>query len=283
MSTCRHPATCCRCVCDWRVVGASRVCGGRYACRDARGVPVVLSTRSFGHVPMTSFWVGPCIRVTASRADAKNFALQRRRCGTFLATTRSWLRSHRNHGTRRLGPATSGEGDAASGSHRDARNAPHAEDGSALVGLNAHHPASVSPHPVISMPTLSTRVSVALSATLQLGSGPPNLPRTTDPWCRPRAGVAGGAYGRVASQRHSVDRVLPHAQEVDRADPATDRKMSRRDVVVEAEQPPDLNRRAAAVLLRILLEGASRGDLVQEGEDRSVQSQTRCVSPSTVG
>jgi len=60
---------------------------------------------------------------------------------------------------------------------------------------------------------------------------------------------------------------------VEVADPnAGDRKKLRRNIVVEAVQPPHLNRTAAAVLLRIVLEAADRAKVVQEGDDRSVQS-----------
>lgn len=77
----------------------------------------------------------------------------------------------------------------------------------------------------------------------------------------------------MALRCHSADRVLRHAREVDRTDPdAGDRKTLRCDVVVEAVQPPDLNRTAAAALLRILLQATSHEKVVGEGEDRSVQS-----------
>jgi len=77
---------------------------------------------------------------------------------------------------------------------------------------------------------------------------------------------------RRAPRLHSIDRVLPHAREVDQGDPtAGDRKRLQRDIVVEAVLP-DLNRTAAAVLLRILLEAADRVEVVREGDDRSVQS-----------
>ncbi|HJQ90471.1 MAG TPA: hypothetical protein VJ950_02090 [Acidimicrobiia bacterium] len=60
---------------------------------------------------------------------------------------------------------------------------------------------------------------------------------------------------------------------MDRADPnADDRKRLRRDILVEAVQPPDLNRSAAAALLRIVSEAADRAKVVREGDDRSVQS-----------
>jgi hypothetical protein len=60
---------------------------------------------------------------------------------------------------------------------------------------------------------------------------------------------------------------------VDLADPNVgDRKRLRRDVVVEAVQPPDLNPTAAAALLQIVLEAADRTTVVQDGDDRSVQS-----------
>lgn len=76
----------------------------------------------------------------------------------------------------------------------------------------------------------------------------------------------------VLLEWHYVDRVLLHAREVDRADPnAHDSKTLRRDLVVEAEQPPDLNRTAAAALLQIVVQGASRERLVREREDESVQ------------
>jgi hypothetical protein len=48
--------------------------------------------------------------------------------------------------------------------------------------------------------------------------------------------------------------------------------MPRRDIVVKAVQPPDLNRTAAAALLRIVLEAADRAKVVREGYERSVQS-----------
>lgn len=77
----------------------------------------------------------------------------------------------------------------------------------------------------------------------------------------------------MASECHSVDRVLLHAREVNRPAPnAGDPKTLRRDVVVEAVQPPDLNRTAAAVLLRIVLQAANHERVVREGEDGSVQS-----------
>ena len=67
--------------------------------------------------------------------------------------------------------------------------------------------------------------------------------------------------------------MLPHTLEVDRADAnATDAKTLRPDIVVEAAQPPDLNRTAAAALLRIVSEAADRAKVVWEGDDRSVQS-----------
>lgn len=77
----------------------------------------------------------------------------------------------------------------------------------------------------------------------------------------------------MTSQRHSVDRVPRHTLEVDRADAnATDAKTLRRDIVAEAVQPPDLNRTAAAALLRIVMKAVDRTKVVREGDDRSVQS-----------
>lgn len=113
------------------------------------------------------------------------------------------------------------------------------------------------------------RMSVALSATLQLGctcrddqsAGPP-LPA--------RSPLRATCV--VASKGHYGDRVVPHAQQMDLADPiAGDRKRPRR-VVVETPQRPDLNRPAAAALLRIVLEAADRAKVVREVDDRSVQS-----------
>jgi hypothetical protein len=60
---------------------------------------------------------------------------------------------------------------------------------------------------------------------------------------------------------------------VDRADAnATDAKTLRRDIVAEVVQPPELNRTAAAALLRIVMKAADRTKVVREGDDRSVQS-----------
>ena len=118
------------------------------------------------------------------------------------------------------------------------------------------------------------RVSVALSTTLQRGHTAPNLRRTTNVRPRHPGSVPRCVPTRVvASKWHCVDRVLLHARQVDRADPdAGDRKTLRRDLVIEALQPPDLNRTAAAALLRIVLQGANHEKMVREGKDRSVQS-----------
>lgn len=118
------------------------------------------------------------------------------------------------------------------------------------------------------------RVSATLSATLQLGHAAPK--------CRAQGPRGAGAQDRVsassrlellASKWHSADRVGSHPREVDRPEPhAHDRKTLRSDVVVEAAQPPRLNRTAAAALLRIVLQAAYHDDAYGEGRDRPVQS-----------
>ncbi len=154
-----------------------------------------------------------------------------------------------------------------SGSLRPSKTWARSSDRQFITVKGARAPCHFNANPV-------RRVSVALLVTLQLSCDAPNLRRTTNVRRhRSRSRRRCVPARAMASKGHSVDRVLLHVREVDRADPnAGDRTRRQRDVVVEAAQPPDLNRAAAAALLRIVIQGANREKLVREGEDESVQS-----------
>lgn len=159
------------------------------------------------------------------------------------------------------------------GRHRSVQDNALATGVGTFLGSTAHHPAACAD-------TLSSECQPCQPSVNSPVSNPPTRTcRTQMPRATPRRATAPGRFlcfvpTRVlASRWHSADRVQRHAREVDRPEPQpVDRKRLRRDVDVEAAHPPNLNRPAAAALLRIVLRAANHDDASNNGGTRSVQS-----------